>query len=123
LTFGDDVRITARIRLTCAQSIQIGNHVLIAPDVFITDHNHGRDPLDEMGYARQPLDVRPVIIEDCVWLGQRVCVMPGVTIGAHSIIGANSVVTHDIPAYCIAVGSPARVVKRWNFEENQWEKV
>ena len=60
-------------------------------------------------------------IEEGVWLGQRVCVLPGVCIGAHCIIGANSVVTHDIPAYSIAVGAPAKVVKQW--KNNQWKLV
>ncbi len=123
LTIGDHVRITSRARITCAGNIIIENDVLIAPDVFITDHNHGMNPEIPGGYSQQELIIKPVVIEDGVWLGQRVCVLPGVTIGAHSIIGANSVVTHDIPPYSIAVGSPAKVVKRWNFENKEWENI
>ena len=123
LQIGDDVRVTARCRITCAESIIIGDHVLIAPDVFITDHNHGMNPTIEDGYARQKLIIKPVHICDGVWIGQRASVLPGVTIGEHSIIGANSVVTHDIPAYSIAAGTPAKVIKRWNFVSNKWERV
>ena len=81
------------------------------------------DPTLLEGYGNQKLTVRNVVIEDGVWLGQRVCVLSGVTIGAHSIIGANSVVTKNIPPYCIAVGAPARVIKCWNFEAAEWERV
>jgi lipopolysaccharide O-acetyltransferase len=72
----------------------------------------------------QPLKVPgPVVIEDEVWLGERVCVMPNVTIGKHSVIGANSVVTKDIPPYCIAVGVPARIIKQYNHNKKQWEII
>ena len=123
LVIGDNVRITARCRITCAGNMTIGNNVLIASEVMITDHNHGMNPLNEHGYSPQPIIVKNVQVEDGVWLGHRVCVLPGVTIGAHSIIGANSVVTHDIPSYSVAVGSPAKVVKQWNWEEGIWENV
>ena len=123
LTIGGHVRITARCRITCAGNIKIGDDVLIAPDVFITDHSHGMDPEAKGGYSPQELTIRNVRIEDGVWLGQRVCVLPGVTVGAHSIIGANSVVTHDIPPYKIAVGVPARVIKKWNSDRKCWDHV
>ena len=123
LTIGNNVSSTENCRITCAGNIQIDDDVLMAPDVFITDHNHGMDPTKQGGYSPQPLIVKDVHICEGVWLGQRVCVLPGVTIGAHSIIGANSVVTPDIPAYSIAVGSPARVVKTWDKEKNTWMRL
>ena len=123
LQIGNRVRVTARCRITCASNITIDDDVLMAPDVFITDHNHGMDPTRRGGYSPQPLIVKDVHICEGVWLGQRVCVLPGVTIGEHSIIGASSVVTHDIPPYSIAVGSPARVVKTWDFEKRKWIHV
>ena len=58
-----------------------------------------------------------------VWLGEGVIVMPGVTIGDGCVIGAHSIVNKDIPAACIAVGSPAKVIKRYSFEKKIWEKV
>ena len=123
LTIGDNVRVTSRCRITCAGNIVIGNNVLVAPDVFITDHNHGMNPLVEGGYSPQPLNVKDVEIKDGAWLGQRVVVLPGVTIGKRCIIGANSVVSRSIPDYCIAVGTPAKVIKKWNFDESIWENV
>ena len=120
LSIGKHVRATARCRITCAGTIEIEDDVLMAPDVFITDHSHGMNPDTQGGYSKQPLIVKSVHIGEGVWLGQRVCVLPGVTIGEHSIIGANSVVTHDIPAYSIAVGTPARVVKRWDDKNMKW---
>ena len=123
LIIGKHVRITARCRITCAGTIRIGDDALFGPDVFITDHNHGMDPEAPGGYSPQDITVQDVTIEEGVWLGQRVCVLPGVTVGAHSIVGANSVVTHDIPPYSMAVGSPARVIKQWNFERKCWEHV
>ena len=123
LIIRNNVSCTGRCRITCAGRITIGDSVLVAPDVFITDHNHGMNPEIAGGYSKQPLIVKDVHIEEGVWLGQRVCVLPGVTIGAHSIIGANSVVTHDIPPYSIAVGAPARVVKQWNTDLKEWNPV
>lgn len=120
LVIGENARIAARCRITCAGNITIGNNVLFGPDVFITDHNHGMDPEAPGGYSPQEILVQDVKVGDGVWLGQRVCVLPGVTVGAHSIVGTNSVVTHDIPPYSMAVGSPARVIKQWNFEQKCW---
>ena len=122
LVIGNHVRMTTRCRVTCAGNMTIGNDVLMAPEVFITDHNHGMDPTFSGGYSPQPLSVKDVNIGEGVWLGQRACVLPGVTIGAHSIIGANSVVTHDIPPYVIAVGSPAKNVKKWDVEKKKWAR-
>ncbi len=123
LEIGKHVRITARCRITCAGTITIGNDALFAPDVFITDHNHGMDPEADGGYSPQDLIIKDVTIGQGVWLGQRVCVLPGVRIGDHSIIGANSVVTHDIPPFSIAVGAPARVIKEWDHEAKCWRRV
>jgi lipopolysaccharide O-acetyltransferase len=63
-----------------------------------------------------------VAIEDNVWLGEFVSVLPGVTIGKGSIVGANSVVSKNLPPYVIAVGTPAKPIKKFNFETNKWEK-
>lgn len=123
LVVGDNVRVTARCRIVCAGHIEIGNNVLIGPDVFIIDNNHGKDPTNITGFSRQPLEVKKVHIEEGCWIGARVTILPGVIIGSHSIIGAGSVVTHDVPAYSIAVGIPAKAIKTWNFATNEWENI
>lgn len=120
LRIGNHVRCVGGCRITCAGSIVLEDDVLLGPEVFITDHNHGMDPKTADGYSRQPLVIRNVRICRGAWLGQRVCVLPGVTVGAHSIVGAGSVVTKDIPPYSIAVGAPARVVKTWDTAQKRW---
>ncbi|HEY0895880.1 MAG TPA: DapH/DapD/GlmU-related protein, partial [Sphingobacteriaceae bacterium] len=72
--------------------------------------------------SEQKVQVRPVVISDNVWVGANAVITPGVTIGKHVVIGAGSVVTHDIPDYSVAVGIPARVVKKYNFDLKSWEK-
>lgn len=95
--------------LNSASLIQIGDDVLIAPYCHITDRNHGtrRDEL----IRNQKGTSTPIKIGNDVWIGSGVKILEGVTIGDGCIIGANSVVTRDIPPYCIAVGTPAKVVK------------
>jgi acetyltransferase-like isoleucine patch superfamily enzyme len=92
-------------------SITIGNDVWTGHHVYITDQNHGYENVDEP-ISRQSQPERPVVIGDGSWLGFGTVVLPGVTIGKHVVIGANSVVTSDIPDYSVAVGAPARVIKR-----------
>lgn len=123
IIIGKNTRIHSRTRITAAGSVTIGNNVLIAPEVFITDHNHGMNPELKEGYAKQELIIKPVKINEGTWIGQRVCILPGVTIGQHCIIGAGSVCTHSIPDYCMAVGVPARVVKQWDHKEREWKRI
>jgi maltose O-acetyltransferase len=90
--------------------ITIGKKTLIAPGVHIYTARH---PL-ELAERLQWEDVAPVVIGDNCWIGGHVTILPGVTIGDRSVIGAGAVVTKDIPPDCLAVGNPARVVKRLN---------
>ena len=91
--------------------VTIGNNVMIGPDVLIYTQNHNMsnpdEPMSHQGFKA----IEPVIIEDNVWIGARVCILPGVTIGEGSVIGACAVVSKSIPPYSVAVGNPARVVK------------
>jgi lipopolysaccharide O-acetyltransferase len=126
---GSDVAINDYVHIGAVESVSIGNGVLIASKVFITDHEHGgygkgnvhTDP--RIAPGMRALSASPVVIEDDVWLGEFVSVLPGVRIGKGTIIGATSVVTKDIPPYCIAVGSPARVIKKFDFASDRWERV
>lgn len=128
LVFGKNVEINDYVHIAAGEKIVIGNNVLIASKVFISDINHGNykgenqdSPLSTPNNRK--LSTNPIVIKDNVWLGEAVCIMPGVTIGFGCVIGASSVVTKDIPDYSIAVGSPARVVKVYDFEEENWKKV
>lgn len=114
LRIGECVCINYRCHIGCINRITIGNHVLIGSNVLITDHAHGcfSEENKDIPWAKKKLYSKgPVIIEDNVWIGENVCVMPGVTIGKGSVVGANTVVTHDIPPYSMAVGVPAKVIK------------
>lgn len=122
IKIGENTRIHERARITSARSIIIGKNVLIAPDVFITDHNHGMNPEVPEGFAKQELIIKPVKIGDGTWIGERVCILPGVSIGRHCIIGAGSVCSRSIPDYSIAVGIPAYVIKQWNKKEKKWDQ-
>lgn len=92
--------------------ITIGNDVWTGHHVYITDQNHGYEDVHRP-ISQQSQPEEPVVIGDGTWLGFGSVVLPGVTIGKHVVIGANSVVTHDIPDYSVAVGVPARVVKTY----------
>lgn len=91
--------------------VTIGENVMMGPEVVIYSSSHKYDrtdiPMCEQGFD----DPKEVVIEDDVWLGRRVIIMPGVHIGKGSIIGAGAVVTKDIPEYSVAAGVPAKVVK------------
>ena len=126
LTIGEHVQVNNYVHIGVKSSIVIGNHVLIAGNVFISDHNHGTysGPADHSSPLIPPaLRIEcstPVSIADNVWLGEHVCVLPGVHIGKGAVIGAGSVVTTTVPEYSIAVGVPARVVKRFDFDREMW---
>lgn len=114
IIIGDNCKLRAYVRISAYDSISIGKGLLTGTNVLITDNSHGTTDLAQLRINpdnRLVYSKGPVVIGDNVWLGNNVCVMPNVKIGDGAIIGANSVVTHDIPSYCVAVGSPARVVK------------
>lgn len=130
LLIGSNVQMNDYVHITATVSVQIGNHVLIASKVYISDVAHGHygsqaGPLNYPGTspASRPLTSDPVCIEDNVWLGDGVCILPGVTIGKGSIIGANAVVTKNIPPASIAIGIPARVIKKFDEEKKEWIAV
>ena len=111
LEIGDGTSIAGACVLSAASSIRLGRRVLLARNVYISDHIHayeepGRAVLDQ-GVSK----VAPVEIGDGAWLGQNVVVCPGVRIGQGAVVGANSVVIDDVPDLSLAVGAPARIVR------------
>ena len=129
LQIGSNVQINDSVHIGAIERVIIGDNVLIASRVFISDHNHGdyqtQDSLSapDVPPIKRPLSSRPVSIGNNVWLGEQVCVLPGVTIGDGSIIGANAVVTQDIPPNSVAVGNPARVIRIYDFVEKKWRRI
>lgn len=120
---GDNVYIGDYFSILAADTVKIRSNVLIASYVMITSENHGIDPELGSGYGKQSLKTKPILIEEGVWIGEKVSILPGVTIGEKSIIGTGSVVTNDIPSYSIAVGSPAKVIKKYDFLKKQWINI
>ena len=115
INIGDFCSIGTQSHITAINNITIGNNVLTGPRVLITDNSHGSSylhVLEEPPYLRELVSPGAVIIEDNVWIGEGAMIMPNVKIGKGSIIAANSVVTKDIPAYCIAAGAPAKIIKQ-----------
>jgi acetyltransferase-like isoleucine patch superfamily enzyme len=106
LTAGDRFFMNADTEIVAWSEIRIGNNVMLAPNASITDHNqHETEPgaITSKG---------PVIIGNNVWTGKNAVVTPGASIGDGSVIGANSVVTRDIPPNSLAAGAPARVIRK-----------
>lgn len=129
LKFGENVQMNDYVHITAAKSVEIGDNVLMASKIYISDCSHGsylgdsNDSSPLTSPIDRPLSVKPVKIENNVWLGEYVSVLPGVTIGQGTIVGANSVVSKSLPPNVIAVGAPAKPIKKFNFETNQWEKI
>jgi acetyltransferase-like isoleucine patch superfamily enzyme len=119
----DYVSIEQNVHITCAKKILIGKNTAIAANVTITDINH---PYTDVNLApeRQPIQAIPVIIgEDCKIYNNAV-ILPGCVIGKHTVIGANSVVLgKEYPDFCVLVGAPAKIIKRYNFETSVWQKT
>ncbi|WP_185752397.1 acyltransferase [Butyrivibrio sp. AE2032] len=112
-----------RLCILVGADITIGNNVLMASDITIVSENHGTNPESELPYKKQQLKVAPVTIGDNCWIGDKVIILPGTNIGEGCVIGGGAVVTKDIPSYSIAVGNPARVIKRYDFDMHKWVKA
>jgi acetyltransferase-like isoleucine patch superfamily enzyme len=129
LTIGNNVQMNDYVHITASKSVIIGDNVLMASKIYISDTIHGSYLGDENDSdPNTPPNDRPnsykkVHIEKNVWIGEFVSILPGVTIGCGSIIGANSVVSKDIPAFTIAAGIPAKPIKKFNFAIQKWEKI
>lgn len=116
-------------RIAARGYVRIGKYVEMGPNCFIADFNHAYEdisrPVKLQGNVFIPKGdkIPNVDIGDDTWLGTHVAIAGNIRIGKHCVIGANSVVTKDIPDYSVAVGIPAKVIKRYNFETNTWERV
>lgn len=122
ITIGNGTVIQPYVHIGAVRSVDIGSQVLIASGVYITDHDHDwRNPA-EPAMSNRRVIACPVKICDRVWIGEGVAILKGTTIGEGSIVGAGSVVTRDIPACSVAVGAPARVVKRYEWGTSTWVK-
>ncbi|MBU5406211.1 hypothetical protein KQI08_09865 [Paraeggerthella hongkongensis] len=126
LFIGENVHIGDNVHIAAAERVSIGDNCLFASKIFISDLDHGiytgsSPSLPTSDPNTRDLVTSPVSIGENVWLGENVCILKGVSIGDGCIVGANSVVTKSIPAHSIAVGSPARVIKRFDEVAGVWK--
>ena len=120
IRIGDRVSATGHLTIGAVRSVLIDDDVLMASHIFISDNMHGTSRVD-IPFKYQPLErIAPVRIGRGCWIGEHVVILPGVIIGEHSVIGANSVVTQSVPPRCVVAGAPARVLRSWDDGANRW---
>lgn len=122
ISIGDRVGIEEGLHMTAAESVIIEDDVSILAYAMITDITHDFDEI-EVRMNQRPLKTNPVRIKQFAVIGQGSFIMPGVTVGRNSFVGANTVVTKDVPDYSIVVGNPGKVIKKYDFATRKWEKV
>lgn len=115
IIIGNNCSIGEDSHITAINSIRLGNNVRMGKKILITDNAHGTSDVESLDIAPnfRPLHTKgPVWINDNVWIGEKSSIMPGVCIGKGCIIAANSVVTKNIPDYCVVAGVPAKIIKQ-----------
>ena len=117
---GDDSRVG--LGSVIIGPVTIGNQVILAQNIVLSGLNHTYTDVT-IPIRLQKVTTAPIIVEDEVWIGANVVVTAGVTIGKHSVVAGGAVVTKSIPPYSVAVGNPARVIKKYDFEKAEWVKV
>jgi acetyltransferase-like isoleucine patch superfamily enzyme len=102
--------------------VNIGKHVIIAQNVVISGLNHNYEDVN-LPIQAQGVRTASIVIEDDCWIGANVVITAGTTIGKHCVIAAGAVVTKNVPAFSIAAGNPARIIKQYNQAQKSWVKV
>lgn len=122
IQIGNDCLLGQNVSILSADTVIIEDKVTLASYITIVNENHGMNPEDPQCYRYQTLTSAPIIIKEGTWIGERCNILPGVTIGKKCVIGSGSVVNKSVPDYCMAVGNPARVIKKYNFDTHRWER-
>ena len=122
LIIGNHVAIGRFSQIYALQSIIIEDGVLMAENTYISDNTHSFDDVNIPIRDQEVIPLNNVVVGSGTWIGRNACIM-GCKIGRNCVIGAFSFVKKDIPDYCVVVGNPARIVKRYNPQSGQWEKT
>ena len=121
-----DVIIGDRTRIGLSNTVigpaHIGNDVRLAQNVVLSGLNHNYEAVDSPIHE-QGVSTSPIVIEDESWIGANAVIVPGVTVGKHSIVAAGSVVTKNVPPYSVVAGNPARVIKQYDSQSQTWIKT
>lgn len=118
----DDVVISQNVQITSAGNLEIGKSSLILANVFITNIDHDYSEIGKH-VVKQKIFVKETKIGENCFIGIGAAIMAGTILGKQCIVGANSVVRGSFPDYCVIVGSPGKIVKRYNVETQIWEKI
>ncbi|MDD5731930.1 MAG: acyltransferase [Patescibacteria group bacterium] len=122
LKIGNGVCIGSNFMAACVDEIVIENNVLISDRVFIADHIHDYHDTSTPIIKQKLVPKGKVLIREGAFIGINAVIMPGVTIGKNSVVGASSVVLHNIPDFSVATGNPAKVVKKYDIDKKEWIK-
>lgn len=123
LKFGDNVSVGSNLFVSCIDNITIESGVILSDRVFISDHAHEYENIT-IPIKNQPLKKEgAVLIKSGAFVGVNAVIMPGVTIGKNSVIGASSVVSHSVPNYSVAAGIPAKLIKKYDIKSKKWKKI
>lgn len=109
IKIGDNVSVEQSLHLVCANEVIIEDDVTISANVMIMDNSH--EFKENMDVLLQGLVVKKTIVKKGVFIGKNACIMPGVTLGEYCVVGANAVVTKDVPDYAIVAGVPAKIIR------------
>lgn len=121
IVIGDDCYLGNHVHVVATNRVWIGKKVMVADGVFLSDYFSDRSQVDPPDAPAVLSRGGEVHIGDGSWIGENVSIVGNVRIGQHCVVGANAVVTLSLPAYSVAVGVPARVIKRYNFSSARWE--
>ncbi|REE20103.1 acetyltransferase-like isoleucine patch superfamily enzyme [Paraburkholderia sp. BL27I4N3] len=124
LTIGSRVNIEQNVHIVCGSSIEIGDGATITGNVAIVDVEHPYENVNDTTRIGERIRTRGnyVVIGQGAFIGFSAVILPNVKIGRHVVVGAHSVVTRDVPDYCVVAGNPAQIIKRYNFETRLWER-
>lgn len=120
LRIGDDCMIGTSFHLTCAGRMEIGRGVAISSRVFIGDFSPGYEDVHAPIFEQPPTEPAPIRVGDHAAIGVGAIVLPGVTLGEHSMVAAGSVVTRSVPPRCAVFGNPARIMRHYDEESESW---
>jgi len=123
IIIGDGTQIGSYNSFAAMINLIIGKYVLFASYVNITDHAHVYEDISKPIMFQGSASKGPIVIEDNCWIGFGSNILSGVKIGKNSVIGANSVVTKSVSPYCVAAGSPAKIIKEYSFKTKSWKNI
>lgn len=121
LVIEDNVGIGQNVHITSGENLVIGASTTILANAFITNIDHSYEEIGKHILDQKMINKKTVIGENC-FIGIGAAIQAGTILGKQCIVGANSVVKGEFPDYCVIVGAPARIVKKYNFESQRWEK-